>query len=250
MRVLLLGYGKMGKVIERVATARNHVITARIDAHNQADMADMAETTPPTDRRPDVAIEFSQPDAAFANLRFCLEHGIPVVCGTTGWLGRKPEIEQLTQEKQGAFFYASNFSIGVNLFFRLNALLAKWMNAYPQYEVSVTEVHHTEKKDAPSGTALTLTEGLLAALKRKTAWTDQPAAAPHQIAVHSVREGNVPGTHTIQYDSAVDQITITHAAHSREGFALGAVLAAEWLVQQRQAGRHGVFGMEEMMDEK
>ena len=246
MRILLLGYGKMGKVIERMAVARGHAIVARIDADNRDEL--LPFTNPrPTEIQPDVAIEFSQPDAAVENLRFCLKQRLPVVCGTTGWLQHKPEIEQLAKEKGGAFFYASNYSIGVNLFFRLSRVLATWMNAYPQYEVSMTEVHHTEKKDAPSGTAITLAEGLLADLERKSNWVNSPSGRANEIVIHSLRENNVPGTHTVHYDSPVDRIEITHTAHSREGFALGAVMAAEWLFSQTQAGRSGAFGMEDML---
>lgn len=248
MRVLLLGYGKMGKVIERIAQERGHSIAARIDADNAGDLLQISQAA--ASDRPDVAIEFSQPDSAFPNLTFCLEHGIPVVCGTTGWLEHKPEIEQMARDRKGQFFYASNYSIGVNLFFRLNRLLAGWMNAYPQYEVSITEIHHTEKKDAPSGTAITLAEALLEGLERKSAWKgeEEPTLSPDQIAVHSIREPHVPGTHTVCYDSPVDRIELIHTAHSREGFALGAVMAAEWLNAQKVAGRSGAFGMEEMMN--
>jgi 4-hydroxy-tetrahydrodipicolinate reductase len=251
MRILLLGYGKMGKVIERIALERGHTIAARIDADNQNELVRIGQSAPAD--RPDVAIEFSQPDSAYSNLSFCLEHDIPVVCGTTGWLERKPQIERMAREKGGQFFYASNYSIGVNLFFKLNQLLAGWMNAYPQYEVSITEIHHTEKRDAPSGTAITLAEGLLAGLSRKLAWKgdehlNRPVATTEEVAIHSIRENKVPGTHTVRYESPVDKIEIIHTAHSREGFALGAVTAAEWLYNQKQAGRSGAFGMDEMLD--
>jgi 4-hydroxy-tetrahydrodipicolinate reductase len=251
MRILLLGYGKMGKVIERIAQERGHTIAARIDADNAQDLIRISQAAAAD--RPDVAIEFSQPNSAFENLQFCIDHGIPVVCGTTGWLEHKPEIERMARDQKGHFFYASNYSIGVNLFFRLNRLLASWMNAYPQYETSITEIHHTEKKDAPSGTAITLAEGLLEELERKSAWKgdeqfrDSPLS-PDQIAIYSIRENKVPGTHTVSYESPVDKIEIIHTAHSREGFALGAVMASEWLKAQKLAGRSGAFGMEEMMD--
>jgi 4-hydroxy-tetrahydrodipicolinate reductase len=183
------------------------------------------------------------------NLHFCLERNIPVVCGTTGWLHHKPEIEQLAREKGSSFFYASNYSIGVNLFFRLNKLLATWMNDYPQYQVTLTEIHHTEKKDAPSGTAITLAEGVLTGLERKSSWVNSPSDKGHELVIHSLREQNVPGTHTVQYDSSVDRIEITHTAYNREGFGLGAVVAAEWLVKQAQTGKSGAFGMEDMLGE-
>jgi 4-hydroxy-tetrahydrodipicolinate reductase len=253
MRILLLGYGKMGKVIERIAQERGHSIIARIDADNQEDLLELSKAKG-TDRYPEAAIEFSQPNSAFNNLQFCLHHDIPVVCGTTGWLEKKPVIEQMAQDKAGLFFYASNYSIGVNLFFRLNKVLATWMNAFPNYEVSLTEIHHTEKKDAPSGTAITLAEALVEGLERKTDWRGDENlnivhAEANEVAIHSLREGKVPGTHTVTYRSAVDTIEITHTAHSREGFALGALVAAEWLVGQQLAGQSGAFGMEDMMAE-
>ncbi|MES2733506.1 MAG: 4-hydroxy-tetrahydrodipicolinate reductase [Bacteroidota bacterium] len=253
MRILLLGYGKMGKVIERIALERGHSIVARIDADNQEELLELSQAQG-TDRYPDAAIEFSQPNSAFNNLQFCLHNNIPVVCGTTGWLEQKPVIEQLARDKAGLFFYASNYSIGVNLFFRFNKLLATWMNAFPQYEVSITEIHHTEKKDAPSGTAITLADTLVAGLDRKTDWRgdenlNSVQAAINEVAIHSLREGKVPGTHAVKYTSAVDTIEIIHTAHSREGFALGAVVAAEWLAGQRLTGQSGAFGMEDMMAE-
>lgn len=244
MRILLLGYGKMGKVIERIALSRNHTIVAKIDADNRHELSALSGDTV------DVAIEFSQPESAVGNLRFCLEHQIPIVCGTTGWLDHKPAIEQLARDKNESFFYASNFSIGVNLFFQLNKILAQMMETQPQYEVSMTEIHHTEKKDAPSGTAITLAEGVLESVSRKSSWVNTPVGNTEQVPIVSLRESNVPGTHTVRYDSSVDTIEIKHTAHSREGFAQGAVVAAEWLVRQRSAGRRGAFGMEDLMNSK
>jgi 4-hydroxy-tetrahydrodipicolinate reductase len=243
MNILLLGYGKMGKAIERVALERGHHIAGRINIDNVADL----EQIQPGDV--DVVIEFSSPESAVPNLTYCLEHGWPVVCGTTGWLGHRADIEALCQAKKGAFFYASNYSIGVNLFFKLNKTLAQFMRNYPSYRVSMTEIHHTEKKDAPSGTAITLAEGVLEHLPHKRRWTvteaggEPVAAADDAIDIESLREGTVPGTHTVRYDSVVDRIEISHVAHSREGFALGAVMAAEWL-----AGREGVFGMDDLLN--
>lgn len=243
MNILLLGYGKMGKAIEQLALDRGHQIAARIDANN----VDELETT--SSDAVDVVIEFSSPESAFENIKYCLERGWPVVCGTTGWLSHRAEIEQLCRDKKGAFFYASNYSIGVNLFFRLNKTLAKFMRQYPSYQVSMTEVHHTEKKDAPSGTAITLAEGILEQLPTKKRWVnregDQPKSlidSTDAVEIESLREGTVPGTHVIRYDSEVDQIEIKHTAHSRQGFALGAVVAAEWL-----NGREGIFGMDDLL---
>ena len=243
MNILLLGYGKMGKAIERIALERGHHIAGRINIDNVADL----EQIQPGDV--DIVIEFSSPESAVPNLTYCLEHGWPVVCGTTGWLGHRADIEALCQAKKGAFFYASNYSIGVNLFFKLNKTLAQFMRNYPSYRVSMTEIHHTEKKDAPSGTAITLAEGVLEHLPHKRRWTvteaggEPVAAADDAIDIESLREGTVPGTHTVRYDSVVDRIEISHVAHSREGFALGAVMAAEWL-----AGREGVFGMDDLLN--
>lgn len=242
MNILLLGYGKMGKTIEQIALDRGHQIAGRIDADNHNDLANLK----PNDV--DVVIEFSSPESAAENITYCLERGWPVVCGTTGWLSRRADIEALCRETKGAFFYASNYSIGVNLFFRLNKTLAKFMRNYPSYHVSMTEIHHTEKKDAPSGTAITLAEGVLEHLPALHRWvskeSDQTPApvVKDAIEIQSRREGTVPGTHTIRYDSDVDRIEITHTAHSRQGFALGAIVAGEWLV-----GREGIFGMDDLL---
>ena len=242
MNILLLGYGKMGRTIEQIALERGHQIAGRIDAANHADLMALERDAV------DVVIEFSSPEAAADNIMHCLKRGWPVVCGTTGWLSQRTEIEAICHETDGAFFYASNYSIGVNLFFRLNKTLAKFMQNYPSYGVSMTEVHHTEKKDAPSGTAITLAEALLEHLPHKQGWVSNEAGhepvtvGAEAIEIESVREGTVPGTHTVRYDSDVDRIEITHTAHSRQGFALGAVVAAEWL-----PGREGVFGMDDLL---
>lgn len=227
MKILLMGYGKMGKVIERFALERGHTIAGRIDVDNQADF----EALTPNDV--DVAIEFSHPLAAFENIKKCLNKGFVTVAGTTGWLEKKPEIEQLTQERNGTFLYASNYSIGVNLFFELNKKLAQLMKPYPFYEVNTREVHHTEKKDAPSGTAITLAEGLIENLDGKNKWVNNQIAKPNEIPIWSEREGKVPGTHIVRYISEVDEIEIVHKATSREGFALGAVVAAEWAINKK-----------------
>jgi 4-hydroxy-tetrahydrodipicolinate reductase len=238
MKLLLMGYGKMGKVIERIALERGHTIAGRIDLDNQAEFDNL------TKNEVDVAIEFSHPSSAFANTKKCIEKGFPIVVGTTGWLEKKPEIEQLTLVNNGAFFYASNYSIGVNLFFELNKKLAKMMSQYPHYEVNTREVHHTEKKDAPSGTAITLAEGLIENLPYKTTWVNNEISEKNQVPIWSEREGKVPGTHIVRYVSDVDEIEIAHKATSREGFALGAVVAAEWII-----GKKGVLNMANLLGE-
>ncbi|GAB3325135.1 4-hydroxy-tetrahydrodipicolinate reductase [Larkinella ripae] len=238
MKILLLGYGKMGKTIEQIVRDRGHEIAGRIDVNNRADLDALDKTDV------DVAIEFSSPEAAVGNIRDCLKRGWPVVCGTTGWLEHRAEIEELCRQSQGGFFYASNYSIGVNLFFRLNKVLARFMKNYPSYHVSMTEVHHTEKKDAPSGTAITLAEGIIGEIPTKKHWVNETAGQAEAVAIESLREGVVPGTHVVRYDSDVDTIEISHVAHSRQGFALGAVVAGEWL-----AGKQGIFGMEDLLGE-
>jgi 4-hydroxy-tetrahydrodipicolinate reductase len=248
MNILLLGYGKMGKTIEVIALERGHQIAGRIDRMdgpgvNQADLDNLS-----TDAV-DVVIEFSSPESAVENITYCIERGWPVVCGTTGWLSDRDEVEKLCVEKKGAFFYASNYSIGVNLFFRLNKTLAQFMRNYPSYHVSMTEVHHTEKKDAPSGTAITLAEGVLEHLPNKHRWVgkeenESRIDSTDAVEIESLREGTVPGTHIVRYESDVDRIEISHVAHNRQGFALGAVVAAEWIV-----GREGVFGMDDLLGE-
>jgi 4-hydroxy-tetrahydrodipicolinate reductase len=233
MNIILLGYGKMGKIIERVAMERGHHITARIDIDNAADFQSA---------KADVAIEFSHPDAAFENVKKAIEKNIPVVCGTTGWLSLKGEIETLCQQRNGSFFYASNYSLGVNIFFKLNEYLAKMMNNFPSYEIRMDEVHHTEKKDAPSGTAITLAEGVIKHVERKKIWANKQTGKPEDIFIESFRIDQVPGTHVVKYESAIDDIEIKHIAHSREGFALGAVMVAEWLKDKK-----GVLSMDDYL---
>lgn len=226
MKIILLGYGKMGKIIERVALDRGHQITARIDIDNQGEF-DAAEG--------DVAIEFSHPEAAFTNISKCLKRKLPVVCGTTGWLSRKSDIEALCKQMDGTFFYASNYSLGVNLFFKLNEHLATLMNKFPDYEIAMEEIHHTEKKDAPSGTAITLAEGVLKHIARKKEWINEKTEKADQLPIYSLRIDQVPGTHTVKYQSAIDDIEIRHTAHSREGFGKGAVMVAEWIHDKKGA---------------
>ena len=215
MKIAILGYGKMGKAIETLALNKGYEVPLKIHRQNKEMLTiDRLQEV-------DVAIEFSRPELAVDHIRRCLEAGTPVVSGTTGWLDRFAEIEQWCAEKKGAFFYASNFSIGVNLFFALNKRLAEMMNDYPAYEVEMEEIHHTEKLDAPSGTAITLAQGILEKLERKKDWINEAADQKDTIAIHSKRIDKVPGTHSISYHSPVDSITIQHVAHSREGFARG-----------------------------
>ncbi len=232
----MLGYGKMGKEIEKIALERGHEIAGKIDISNQQELAELSK------EKVDVAIEFSTPEAAVENIKKCLEKGWPVVSGTTGWLGHKIEIEELCRQNEGAFFYSSNYSIGVNLFFKLNIYLAKLMKGQP-YDVDMTEIHHIHKKDAPSGTAITLAEGLQAGNHDIKGWTLAPEKREGYVPIASERTGEVPGTHIVKYSSPIDMIEISHTAHGRQGFALGAVVAAEWL-----KGRKGIFGMDDLLN--
>ena len=236
MKIALIGYGKMGKAIEAIALNRGHEISFKISIDNQPDLLLINPTNT------DVAIEFTQPESAFDNLKQCIENSIPVVCGSTGWLENKPAIEKLTIEKNTSFFYASNFSVGVNIFFHLNKVLAKLMSGFSGYEIGMEEIHHTEKKDAPSGTAITLAEGILENNSTKTNWVNSSRYLENELPIASKRIENVPGTHVVAYNSVIDSIEIAHTAHSREGFALGAVLAAEFI-----ATKKGVFGMDDML---
>jgi len=236
MKIVLIGYGKMGKEIERLSLERGHQIVAKIDVDNQADLAALSSA------EVDVAIEFSNPASAYANILTCINKQIPVVCGTTGWLEKKAEIEALTKEKHSTFFYASNYSIAVNLFFRLNKMLAQLMSPHKEYDIYTNEIHHTEKKDSPSGTAITIAEGIIEVNDSKDKWVNNEIAAANEVAIWSQRESVIPGTHTVKYISKVDQIEITHEAFSREGFALGAVIAAEWIKDKK-----GVLGMDDML---
>lgn len=237
LRLLLIGYGKLGKAIEQVALHRGHEMIARIDQHNQH------ELTAHVFAQADVAIECTGPESAADNIRRCLDGGVPVVSGSTGWLDRWSEIVAHREAVSGGFLYASNFSVGVNLFFALNQHLAKLMARYSNYQPSLHEIHHTAKKDAPSGTAITLAQGLIAQMPDRLAgWTMLPHPAPDQLPVTCERTDPAPGTHIIRYASSVDEITITHTAHSREGFALGAVLAAEFM-----PGKQGLFSMQDVL---
>lgn len=227
MNILLIGYGKMGKTIESLAVKKGHRIAGIIDIHNQEEIKNIVA---------DVAIEFSRPEAAYENVKRCIERKLPVVCGTTGWLEKKKEIEILCQQHQSTFFYASNFSVGVNIFFKVNAHLAKLMNGFPDYNVSVDEIHHTQKKDAPSGTAITIAEDILKNLQRKNSWINKSEENPDQLSIFSHRIDPAPGTHSVKYSSVIDDIEIKHTAHTREGFALGAIDVANWIVQEKKQG--------------
>ena len=236
MRIALIGYGKMGKTIERIAIERGHTISAIIDVHNKEDIKKLNGTVA------DVAIEFSQPESAFLNISHCIENNLPIVSGTTGWLSKKPVLDEICRQNNGSFFYASNYSIGVNIFFHLNKILAGLMKKFPDYAIEMEEIHHTEKKDAPSGTAITLAEGLMSQNSTKTKWVNEPTENAEELEIVSKRIDNVPGTHTVFYNSPIDTIEIKHTAHSREGFAQGAVMAAEWTAKNR-----GVFGMNDLL---
>lgn len=231
MNIALFGYGKMGKMIEIIAQERGHTIVARVNTPNTT--VDFSTI--------EVAIDFSTPEAAFTNITTCLEKGIPVISGTTGWLSRYEEVVRYCEAKKGAFIYASNFSLGVNLFFVLNTYLAKLMGKHEEYKIFVEEIHHTQKLDAPSGTAITLAESIVDNTSYK-GWKLGTADA-ETLLVTATRKEEVPGTHTITYQSQMDSLEIKHTAHSRKGFALGAVIAAEWI-----SGKTGVYTMKDVLN--
>ncbi len=226
----------MGKAIEAIAVAKGHEIVARIDKDNQ----DLLNKE--TLQKADVAIEFTGPETAYNNILKCFEANVPVICGSTGWLEKLPAVTALCVEKHQAFLYASNFSIGVNIFFEVNKRLAELMAHQPQYNVQMEEIHHTQKRDAPSGTAISLAEQVLEKVTRKQNWVNNETTAPAELSIISKRIDPAPGTHIVSYTSPIDDITITHTAHSREGFAAGAVVAAEWI-----QGKKGVFGMKDVL---
>jgi 4-hydroxy-tetrahydrodipicolinate reductase len=237
MKIALIGYGKMGKTIEQIALDRGHEIVLKTDISNQNDL------TVENLQKADVAIEFTIPKSAVPNYKLCFEAGVPVVSGTTGWLDRKDEVLKEMEAQNGTFFYASNFSLGVNLFFALNKKLAKLMTGREGYDVSMVEVHHTQKLDAPSGTAISLAEDLFENYPAKTSWTLDRPASPEQMHIEAIREGQVPGIHRIKYESEVDHIMIEHSAKSRQGFALGAVLAAEYSYNKK-----GLLNMNDLLN--
>ncbi|MFC4097958.1 4-hydroxy-tetrahydrodipicolinate reductase [Euzebyella saccharophila] len=231
MNIALFGYGKMGKMIEQIALDRGHKIVAKIEVDTkEIDFSQM-----------DVAIDFSMPSAAYENITKCFEHKVPVISGTTGWLDKFEEAKKICTDNDSAFIYASNFSLGVNIFFELNQYLAKMMKSLDQYKVSMEEIHHTRKLDEPSGTAITLAEGIINNSDYK-GWKLENAAE-NEIPITAKRIGMTPGTHSIDYTSKVDSIEIKHTAHNREGFALGAVIAAEWI-----KGKKGIFTMKDVLN--
>lgn len=242
MRIAIIGHGKMGRMIEGIAKDRGHEIVAVIDEHNREDFATAAFASA------DIAIEFSRPEGAVDNILHSFAAGVPVVCGTTGWLDSMPEIEELCNRGEGTLLWSSNFSIGMNIFMALNRYLADIMVNFPQYKPSLEEVHHVHKLDHPSGTAITLAEQLIQHAPLVQTWREQEVDDEQLpdgvLPIKAVREGEVPGIHSIQWDSDADSITITHSAKSRYGFALGAVLAAEWL-----AGKKGFHTMAEMLSD-
>jgi len=237
MKIALVGYGKMGHMIEEVATQRGHEIVLKIDVSNQH------EFTRENLSKADVAIEFTNPESAFQNVMKCLEFGIPVVSGSTGWNNKLDEAKDYCLQNKGSFLHTSNFSIGVNIFFEINKLLAKLMSSQPEYDVMMREIHHTAKKDAPSGTAVTLADQILSVLPRKKDWVNQPAESKEHLSIISERVDPAPGTHYVKYTSEVDDIEIIHTAHSRKGFALGAVLAAEYISDKK-----GIFSMKDVLN--
>jgi 4-hydroxy-tetrahydrodipicolinate reductase len=244
MKLALLGYGKMGHIIEQIAIDRGHQIVLRIDALNPEDL------TPENLQKADVAIDFSTPASVLKNIEACFEASVPVVVGTTGWYDHLPVVESKCRAGNKSMLYASNFSVGVNVFFHINKTLARIMNRYPQYEVQVEEIHHTEKLDSPSGTAITIADGIVGQLDRKSEWINElvgndrdVVARPEQLLIESHRIEEVPGTHTVIYSSEVDEIELKHTANNRTGFALGSVLAAEWLKD-----RHGFYSVTDMFD--
>lgn len=237
MNLALIGYGKMGKEIEKIAVSRGHKINLIIDISNPQDL------TVENLQKCDVAIEFTIPDSAVDNYKKCFEAGIPVVSGTTGWLGKMEEVHNKCIECNGTFFYASNFSIGVNIFFELNRKLASLIAGYSNYNVEMTEVHHTQKIDAPSGTAISLAEDILKIIPGKTAWVNDKIPAENELNIKSERTGEVPGIHTIRYESDVDFIEITHSSKNRRGLAFGVVLAAEYCLR-----RNGILTMKDLLN--
>jgi 4-hydroxy-tetrahydrodipicolinate reductase len=236
MKIALIGYGKMGHAIEEIALQRGHEIVLKVGIENVQD------NTTDNIRKADVAIEFTGPEVAFDNVIRCLEAGVPVVSGSTGWLQRFEEAKTFCNNKNGALLYASNFSVGVNIFFAINKKLAQLMAPHKEYDVLLTEIHHTQKKDAPSGTAITLAEGILQSIEQKKKWVNETSKSPEELQIISERIDPAPGTHTITYTSDIDDIEIKHTAHNRKGFATGAVLAAEFLHNKK-----GIYSMSDVL---
>lgn len=236
MNIALIGYGKMGKAIESIVLEKGHQIVLKIDINNAEEFSQENIS------KADVAIEFTGPHSAFNNVMKCLELGIPVVCGSTGWLEHWEEAKIFCQKQNGSLLYASNYSIGVNLFFEINKYVAQLMSKHTEYNVELEEIHHTQKKDAPSGTAITLAEQVLSFINQKKQWVNEPSNNLKDLEIVSKRIDPAPGTHTIKYTSSVDDIEIIHTAHNRIGFAGGAVLAAEFLQNKK-----GIFGMKDVL---
>ena len=236
MKIALIGYGKMGHMIEELALERGHEIVLKIHIDNTDTFT--KENIAPAD----VAIEFTAPDSAYGNVKKCLDFGVPVVSGSTGWNDRLQEMKDYCKAQDGSFLHASNFSIGVNIFFEVNKVLARLMATQPEYDVEVKEIHHTQKRDAPSGTAVTLAEQLMEEYPRKKSWVNHATTNPEELAILSERTDPAPGTHSIRYSSPIDDIEIIHTAHNRKGFALGAILAAEYI-----SSRKGVFSMKDVL---
>lgn len=236
MKIALIGYGKMGKIIEEIAISRGHQVILKIDIDNATDF------TKENLLRSDVAIEFTGSRSAYENVKKCIEYGVPLICGSTGWTAKLNEIIELCKKKKGTFLYASNFSVGVNIFFEINKRLASLMTAHNDYDIQLIEIHHTQKKDTPSGTAITLAEQILKNIPRKKNWVNHVSDNPEELEILSERMDPSPGTHKIKYSSAIDDIEIIHTAHTRKGFALGAVLAAEYIKEKK-----GVFNMKDVL---
>lgn len=237
MNIALIGYGKMGKAIEEIADNKGHSIVLKIDLDNKKDL------TISNLQKADVAIEFTGPDTAADNIYVCMDAGVPVISGSTGWLNKLAAVQDYCKEKNGSFLYASNFSIGVNLFFELNKKLAALMTNFPEYNVTIEETHHTQKKDAPSGTAITLAEQVIEEIPHKSSWTNDAATSDSQLSIVSKRIDPAPGTHIVKYKSAIDDIEIIHTAHNRMGFASGALMAAEFI-----QNRKGIFTMKDVLN--
>jgi 4-hydroxy-tetrahydrodipicolinate reductase len=236
MKIALLGYGKMGHIIEETALQKGHQIVLRINDENLQDL------TKENIQHADVAIEFTNPQSAVENILFCLKSNVPVVCGTTGWLSQLKSIEEKCKELKSTFLYASNFSIGVNVFFELNKKLATLLNPHPAYNAGIEEIHHTHKKDAPSGTAITLAEQIIEVSDKKKKWVNKEEMNEDELSIISKRIDEIPGTHSVKYFSPTDDIEIIHTAHNRKGFAEGAVMAAEFIV-----GKKGIFSMKDVL---
>jgi 4-hydroxy-tetrahydrodipicolinate reductase len=236
LKIALIGYGKMGKAIEQIALQRGHSIVLKIDIDNATDF------TKENIQKADVAIEFTSPHSAYENIIKCISFGIPVVCGSTGWLQQWDKVVEYCKQQNGCLLYSSNYSIGVNIFFEINKRLAALMNPHAEYNVLMEEIHHTEKKDAPSGTAVSLAQQVLEHLDRKKTWVNHYTNNPAELSIISKRIDPAPGTHIVSYNSEIDSIEIIHTAHNRTGFATGAVLAAEFA-----KGRKGIFGMKEVL---